>query len=104
MSSHSFNGILSPDVFDHGAAEFYRQQDEARRVRDRITRTELGLIVRLADETFATLDEMHRHVTESAVALGHKIDDETAHVIREAVANLWSTGRYHAHADTTRAA
>lgn len=73
---------------------FYREQEEKRRVQDRITRSELWLGARLAGNTFASEEQMRAHVAEIAATLGYVMDDELAHVIREATTALWQTKRY----------
>ena len=97
-------GHYYADPSDADRARFYREQDEQRRVRERVTRTELWLTVRLAGEQFASEDQMRHVVTNLSTTLGYKMDAELSDTIRAAVANLWQTGRYHAAPAGTLAA
>jgi hypothetical protein len=73
--------------------EFYRQQDEQRRIAERAVRAEFWLAQHIEGQRFPTEDALRTAATE--IALRHNgMDDEIATVIRWACAALWKTGRY----------
>jgi hypothetical protein len=74
--------------------EFYRQQDEQRRITERAVRAEMWLLPRLEGQQFASVDAMRATVVEMATTLYTQLDDELATVITMACASLWKTGRY----------
>lgn len=98
MNGRFVGPAVSVYTRDHQRAEFYRQQEEARRVRDRITRAQLWLLPRLDGKHFASEEEMRLAVVAIAETLGYAMDDELAHVVTEATTALWQTGRYLAPA------
>jgi hypothetical protein len=92
----TFNGTQSTWTRDHAREEFYRQQDEQRRITERAVRAEMWLLPRLEGQQFPTVDAMRSTVTEMATMLYTQLDDELATVIQMACASLWKTGRYTA--------
>jgi hypothetical protein len=75
--------------------EFYRRQEEARRIAERAVRAEFWLMLRIDGQHFPTEDAMRLACTE--IVLRHRaIDDEIATLIRIACASLWKTGRHTA--------
>jgi hypothetical protein len=75
--------------------EFYRQQEDQRRMTERAVRAEFWLMIRIDGQKFATEDALRLACTE--IVMRHRaIDDEIATLIRMACASLWKTGRYTA--------
>jgi len=89
MSRGTFNYSQSPDTYDHGRAEFYRQQDEARRLQELVARATHWFGLRLVGKEFTTLDALRAACVEIAAERYGQVDDETAGVIGKAVTNLW---------------
>ncbi len=78
--------------------EFYRRQDEERRIRDRASRAEFWLMQRFAGKRFSSEDQLRAVATDLAVELYRVVDDELATVIRMACASMWAHPRWHASA------
>lgn len=90
----SFNGFQSGDVFDHGRAQFYREEQARQAHLARVARTEFWLSQRLYGKVFESEDAMRCAVVGLAETLGYVMDDSFAKVIRDAVTALWQSGRY----------
>jgi hypothetical protein len=73
---------------------FYRKEDEARRLRDRVTRSTIWLMGHMDGKRFESEEQMRAAVVGLAKTLGYVFDDELDYVITEATATLWQTGRY----------
>ena len=84
----SFNGSQSPYVFDHGQADFYREQNQARVDREHMERCAHWLAVQLVGLTFTTLPEL-REVCLGLVEARYGIDDRMAGIVTKAVTALW---------------
>jgi hypothetical protein len=81
MSSHTFNGILSPNTFDHGAAALQREHRarEARLARE--SRAERWLVGLMGGRTFHSVDCLIATATQHVIALRGDIIIRAARIV-----------------------
>jgi hypothetical protein len=90
MSSHTFNGILSPDTFDHGAAALQREHRarEARLARE--SRAERWLVGLMGGRTFHSVDCLIATATQHVIALRGDITLEETDLLTRAARIVWA--------------
>ena len=89
MANGTFNGLGSPYVHDQGRAAFYREQEEARKLRERCERANHWLALRFVGRDFHTIAELQQAAMDEVLAEYDSIDDSTRDVITKAVTQLW---------------
>jgi hypothetical protein len=90
MSSHTFNGILSPNTFDHGAAALQREH-RAREARlNREARAERWLVSLMAGRTFHSVDALVETAKGHVVALRGDITMEETDLLIRAARVVWA--------------
>lgn len=69
---------------------FYRQQDEDRRLQERVARAAHWFSLRVVDKRFDSIEQLRSACVALAETLyGGQMDDETAEVVSKAVTTLW---------------
>jgi hypothetical protein len=90
MSSHTFNGILSPNTFDHGAAALQREH-RAREARlNREARAERWLVSLMAGRTFHSVDTLIATATQHVIAARGDITLEETDLLTRAARVVWA--------------
>ena len=86
----SFNGILSPDTFDHGAAALQREHEARRKEMDRQERCERWILREWDGVTFDSFEALQRTVLLRATLERGALDAETFRVLTNAARAVFS--------------
>jgi hypothetical protein len=86
----SFNGVLSPDTYDHGAAELQRQHQVRIARYNREQRAERWLVGLMGGKTFHSIESLIATATQHVVALRGDITLEETDILTRAARIVWA--------------